>query len=596
MSDPKEVKTRKQVFINYYTANDYEQGLEEVPKLVERAERRGIELMEPNLAERIKVREHVRDFIKRKGRKIYGGSAVNELLKSKNPKDAIYDEYTYKDIEFYSSTPAVDLFELCDELYKLGFKKVQGKEAQHEGTYNLFVNYLLYCDISYVPTNVYNGIKTIEINGIKYIDPHFIFIDHLRMYTAPLTASNIWEKNFKRSYKLLYHYPLEHFGNTISLKEMPESHKKIATLIKKDFLTRSDINNHTMLGGFDAYNFYITKASDINNHDDIQSGGRQKSHKKTHFDFNKLLCSNVPFMELVSVNYQEAAIELFEFVKEAVSKLDDLLVEEYHPLFNFTGYSMVIKYKDVPLVRIYDADGLCVPIVKIKTGLKYVSYHYLLMNFFMHKFKAHLDKDKDYYRAYGSGISNLVEARNMFLENNNLLFINDSIFSEFRIACIGSTMNAMRASNLRREDKVAKGQVACFRYTPEEFEGNDKKKPDPTKHKFPNLSGNIVRYGKGNRFKISPEGNLVVLLSRFDADLSSESDEESCAGSDCDKKPSKQEGGSGSDNEALIVQELIETQPLRRQIGQGFDVVDPTDPALDSDFEALEFTGEYFKS
>jgi len=563
MSMPKEAKTRKAVFINYYTKDDYEQGLEEVPKLVEKAERRGIELMEPNLSERVKVRSHIRDFIRRKGRKIYGGTAINELLKAKNPKDAIYDEYNHKDIEFYSTVPVVDLLELCDELYKLGFKKIQGKEAQHEGTYSLFVNYNLYCDISYVPTNVYNGIKTIEIDGVKYIDPHFIFIDHLRMYTAPLTAFNIWEKNFKRSYKLLKHYPLEHFGNTINLSEMPESHKKIAALIKKDFLTRSDIGDHTMLSGFDAYNFYITKASDITNHDEIQSGGRSKAQRKQKgFDFEKLLC-NVPFMELVSVNYQEAAVELFDFIKGCVPKAEDLYVEEYHPLFNFTGYSLVIKYKDVPLVKLYEADGLCVPAVKIKTGLKYVSFHYVLMTFLMHKFKSHLDKEKDMYRAYGSGVSNLVEARNMFLENNELLFINNTIFSEFRITCIGSTMNAQRAGLLRTEDKHSKGKVACFRFKPEEFDGNDRKRPDPSKHKFPNISGNLVRFGKGNRFRISPEGNLVVLSTKFDAELSS--DEETCMSGECNAVPTEkaQDGGESS------LLNMIETQPLGHQESLG---------------------------
>lgn len=596
MSAPKEAKTRKQSYINYYTEDDFEQGLEEVPKLVQKAERRGIDLMEPNLAERIKVRSHIRDFIKRKGRKIYGGSAVNELLKDKNPDDAIYDEYTYKDIEFYSTTPVIDLLELCDELHKLGFRRVQGKEAQHEGTYNLFVNYHLYCDISYVPTNVYNGIKSIEINGIKYIDPHFIFIDHLRMYTAPLTAYNIWEKNFKRSYKLLFYYPLEHFSNSIVLTEMPASHKKICNLIQKEYLTRSDIGEHTLLAGFDAYNFYINKASNISSHDEIQSGGRPKRRKQSGFDFDRLL-SNVPFMELVSVNYNESAVELFDFVRSLVPKKEEITIEEYHPLFNFTGYSLVIKYNDIPLVKLYDSDGLCVPAVKIKSGLKYVSFHYLLMTFFMHKFKSHLDKDKDFYKAYGSGVSNLIEARNMFLENNNLRFINNTIFSDFRITCIGSTMNAVRAGNLRREDKVAKGKIACFRYSPEEFDGSDKKKPDPTKHKFPNISGNITRYGKGNRFKISPDGSLSVLLDRFDSDLLSEEENSSdaptvsetpCSAGECVNTNSPQDGG------VAMLDNLIETQPLRadesftpngaiQMAGQGY-------PPLDSEAYSIEFT------
>jgi len=153
-----EAKTRKQVFQDYYTDEDYDQVMRELPDIIKEAEKRAADVLEPTIVEQREIMEFIKDFIRMKKRKIYGGTALNEVLKKVNPKDAIYDEYKFADIEFYSPTPVPDLVELCNALYGKGYKFVQGKEAQHEETYSIFVNLKLYCDISYIPARVYNGI------------------------------------------------------------------------------------------------------------------------------------------------------------------------------------------------------------------------------------------------------------------------------------------------------------------------------------------------------------------------------------------------------------------------------------------------------
>ncbi len=107
---------------------------------------------------------------------------------------------------------------MCNLLYDKGFKYVTAREAQHEETYSIFVNFQLYCDVTYVPTRIYNSIKTIEIDGVNYVHPHFIFIDQLRIINQPLTAAaQRWEKTFGRMYKLLKNYPLENYRNSLSV-------------------------------------------------------------------------------------------------------------------------------------------------------------------------------------------------------------------------------------------------------------------------------------------------------------------------------------------------------------------------------------------
>ncbi len=508
---------RKQVFINYYTADDYEQVLEALPEIVKQADRKSMEVMEPTIEERKVVRNFIKDFIRKKNRKVYGGTAVNELIKNKNPKDAIYDEYSAKDIEFYSFTPVPDMVELCNDLYQSGYKFVQGKEAQHEETYTIFVNFQLYCDISYVPANVYHGIKTVSIDGINYTDPHFIYIDHLRIYNAPVTAFCFWEKIFKRSYILLKHYPLEYYDKPIKIDKPTDEFNDLFLKIKREFLIQDDIKDNTLLGGFDAYNFYIRQATRTT--DAADAPARVSNNNLSEFK------TNIPYVELISVNYQESVIALYNFVKEIVPVKESITFEEFFPLFQFTGHSILIKYNDKPLVKVYDADGLCVPIVKLKMGIKYISYQYTLMMFFMHKFKCHLDKNKEMYLNYGNTISNLIKTRNTFLEQNKLLIINDTIFSEFRISCTGATMSSSRTAILRR----IKYNKPLFIYKPDDFfkkTEEDQKKFDPGRHKFKNRSGNIIRKPEHMRFKLD-ESDLIVnekiILSDTASDLDTES-------------------------------------------------------------------------
>jgi len=557
-----ESKSRKQVFIDYYTQDDYEDTLVRLPGIAQQAERRAMEELEPRIDERRAVMAFIKNFIKEKKRKVYGGTAVNELIKAKNPGDAIYSDYCFSDIEFYSPTPVLDLIELCNALHKNGFKYVQGQGAQHEGSYKIHVNFILYCDISHCPTNVYHGIKSIPIDGINYNDPHFIWIDQLRMFTAPMTAYNIWEKNFKRSFLLLKHYPPEYFDRPININKPTDDISILFQKIKKEFLTRTDISGITLLGGFDAYNFYIRHATGTANREELLGGGPKYE-------------TNVPFIELFSVNYQDTVIALHAFIKKIVPNVDLITLEENYPLFQFTGYSITIKYNDKPLVKVYDRDNYCIPDVKVKIGIRYVSYQYVVMTFLMHKFQCHLNKQKEMYFNYGVAISNLIQVRNMYLDKNKLLVINDTIFSEFRTICIGSTTSVLREGFLRKMEKTSKGKkITHFRYSPEDFFGQsdeDQKKNFEKMIKFDhggfaNTSGNTIKYPKNMRFKLNEQLDLVVGLDKETASESETEVEteteigtetESGTGTGTESKPeSKTETESGNESKTETETEI----------------------------------------
>ena len=128
---------------------------ENVDAIIKKARNREIQIIEPVIDEFKKVRAVVLDYIKNEKRIIYGGFAWNMLIKKKTPDDAFYSETDYTDVEFYSNKPIEDMKKLCDLLQDKGFKFIQGKSAQHEDTYTIFVNFTAYCDISYMPSNIF---------------------------------------------------------------------------------------------------------------------------------------------------------------------------------------------------------------------------------------------------------------------------------------------------------------------------------------------------------------------------------------------------------------------------------------------------------
>ena len=68
----------------------------------------------------------VEKFIKEKSRKVYGGMAINETIKLRDPKKQIYEDENNDilDWDFYSPEPVKDALELMLELDKLGYKDI----------------------------------------------------------------------------------------------------------------------------------------------------------------------------------------------------------------------------------------------------------------------------------------------------------------------------------------------------------------------------------------------------------------------------------------------------------------------------------------
>lgn len=499
-------RSTNQAFQDYYEDLDYSKVMALLPDIVKEAELRASQVQEPTIDEKREVMGLIKEFIRTKKRKVYGGTAINETIKVRSPKDAIYSDVKFSDIEFYSPTPVVDLVELCNLLYQKGYKFVQGKEAQHEETYSIFVNLQLYCDISYVPQYVYHAIQSIEIDGILYTHPHFILIDQLRIFNDPMNAAFRWEKTFDRVFKVLKNYPFELIDRRIQIPPPPDEVTTLFSKLKSEFLNIPEAQNTCLISGFEAYNFFVRHAA----RDRKVEQMARTTYKQTKFDE---LVTHLPFMDFVSVDYQNMVIRLYQYLQSIVSHKEKLSLREYFPLFQFTGYSVIIYYKDHPVARVIKADGLCIPNIKTTRGYMYVSYQYLLMSLLINKFRSFLDKDKTMYLNYHIAISHLVRVRNIYLTENNLDVINNTVFGEFKISCVGSSESYMRISMLRKIEKRKnrKGKFKSFVYTPEEFfkmSEEEQARFDPSRYQFRNTSGNLIRNPKNLIFRVDEEGNI----------------------------------------------------------------------------------------
>lgn len=487
--------SRTPIYQEYYDESDYDLIMQQLPEIMKKAEKKASEILEPTIFEKRKTMDFVKDYIRKKGRKVYGGTAINELIMAKNPNDGIYDKDNFSDIEFYSPTPVLDLVELCDLLYKEGFNNPEGAEAQHEGTYKVFVNYAPeYCDITYVPTHIYNGIRTIEIDGINYVDPHFIWIDQLRIFNDPMTSSRIWAKTFDREYKLLKYYPLEHFDKKMSVPLPDQIIRGYHDIIKKEFIRSPEIINKVVLCGYEAYNFYVKIGLDDKN---VEKMARivDKNIKLDN------CIANVPFIDIVALDYKDVVTKLHTFLKSMVDDTRLLTSQEFFPLFQFRGYSIIFFYDNQPLIRVIDNNSMCIPNFKLTSGVMVCTFQYIIMAMLINKFKSFLDRNKDIdankniYFNYSMAISNLVKIRNYYLEAKKITVLDKSPFSEFKLSCVGTTMSFERQARLRRQLRIESGKNAMFRYKPEDFfkkSEEDRGKFDPGKYKFSNTSGNII--------------------------------------------------------------------------------------------------------
>ena len=415
---------------------------------------------EPTLKEISQVYLAIKNFIKKKDKIVYGGFAQNILIANKNLADSFYKNidgafYNWPnvaDIEFYSSTPLADIIELTEELYTLGFKHINGKEGIHADTYKIFVNFINYCDISYMPNNIYNNMPVIIIEGIKCAHPHFMMVDAFRVLTDPLTSYWRLDKSIIRFQKLLKYYPISQSNNEkkIELK----SNNDIIEFIRKNIINSSKL----IVVGFYAFDYYIKKISE-----------------------NQVL-NKYNYYELISIELENDAKNINTILKKKYK--DKITVKQFFPFFSFMDKRIEFYYNNTLILRLFGNNERCTVYRYSEKKKNYFgTFNLVFMYLLFDYFYAYISKNKADTDLYQILITKFYNSKNKYLSLNKLTVLDKSPFQDFTYKCLGAHTDIMRNSFLQGRDK--KKQIK-FRYSPS---GKPGKPPD---FHFMNISGNEI--------------------------------------------------------------------------------------------------------
>jgi hypothetical protein len=443
--------------------------------------------LEPTLDECKLVKEVINDFIMKKKRIIYGGTAYNTLIIQKSKKDAIYGLNECKDVEFYSPKPIEDAMELADILHEKNFKFVQVKQAMHAETYTLFVNFVQYCDVSYMPSNIFLNMPVSTIDGINYSHPTWILVDILRQYNDPITSYwRLKDKTFFRANVLLKHYPLE-----LVEVSLPKPDTSLDSVKDKIFKEISKLHTLIHLGSV-AETYYLTRSSTI--------------------ETSKL--------EVISTNFSND-VKLIAGIIEKIlgSKYKDIVINAYRPYFQFRDECVDFVLNGITLIRIMGSNGKCVPynilnmenssytkIDSIKLGgyykksnqkgglkeanaIKLATFMVLFQHLLVERHYWYTSRS-DKYKEVETQIKKILKVRNEYLKSKSLTVMDSTPYKEFIIRCTGDTIDQGREFRLGLMKRKAQGARLIFTYDPD-----GAKSAKIPEYKFANTSGNLDKNG-----------------------------------------------------------------------------------------------------
>jgi len=446
-----------------YTNKNYENVINVIEKVKEDATIIYNKNYEPNIDEMNDVINIIKNYIIKHKRIMYGGFAQNLQIINKNKDDGIYKKINglyynlpnIADIEFYSPEPLVDVINLSDELFKMNHKHVEGKEGIHEATYKIFVNFINYCDISYMPYNLYKNVPTIKIDNIICIHPHFMLIDSFRILSDPMISYWRLDKMISRCHKLLGYYPFYKNPDYKLNIKLKYDNQDILRFIRHKIIH----NSKYVVVGFYAYNYYINKIS------------------------KKNIINDIPYYEIITDDLKNNAKFIYIKLK---NKFKSITTKEYYPFFDYLDRRIEYYYNNNLILILYGNNQRCIIYNKSDKKKTYFgAYNLLILYYLCNHYYNKINKIND-NSIYIKLINNLNDTKNKYLNKKNISNIDNSVFQEFIFQCTGYPINPMRQSFIQAMMKKKSGKKTKFRYGPTEKKG---KIPS---YKFKNMSGNQI--------------------------------------------------------------------------------------------------------
>lgn len=156
----------------------------------------------------IKVFDITKKFIKDNGLMLYGGAALNALVKKK-----FYKKYDLPDYDFLSPNAQKHSMELANLYAKEGYEYTESKPGTHFGTYKVFASFVPVADITQIPLALFKKMKKTAVY-VKELDVFTVPVDYLRMaiyieLSRPAGDISRWAKIYERLQLFNKYYPID---------------------------------------------------------------------------------------------------------------------------------------------------------------------------------------------------------------------------------------------------------------------------------------------------------------------------------------------------------------------------------------------------
>lgn len=178
---------------------------------------------------------------------IYGGTAIDYVLRLKGDKIYNDDMLEMPDLDFYYYDSIGLAYKLAKRLYDEGWTEARAISATHIETMRVDPgdNHFI-ADITYIPKQLFDTLPTVEYNGMRCVAPVFIRVDLHSSLSFPYdnppreVIFARWSKDIKRFNLIDKHYPI---------KPIKTTHKNRPVVVPKSL-------RHGLYSGQIAYAIY----------------------------------------------------------------------------------------------------------------------------------------------------------------------------------------------------------------------------------------------------------------------------------------------------------------------------------------------------
>lgn len=170
------------------------------------------------------VIEVVKEFIIENRCIIYGGTAIDYVLRLKG--DKIYNDNMLElpDLDFYYYDSVGLAYKLAKRLYDMGWPQARAISATHIETMRVDPgdNHFI-ADITYIPRDLFENLPTVEYAGMRCVAPVFIRVDLHSSLAFPYdnppreVIFARWPKDIQRFNLIDKHYPVDNPQSNMKL-------------------------------------------------------------------------------------------------------------------------------------------------------------------------------------------------------------------------------------------------------------------------------------------------------------------------------------------------------------------------------------------